>query len=294
MSDFSQGPGWWIASDGKWYPPHLHPSFQPTPYWTPGWPPSGPTQMPIPAHSGSKHRTAWAVGSIVGIVVVLVAVGIGIGLNIGSAPGHGGVLTADEGTVVFSDNFHNPYSGWQSAPDSGATFTYENNTYVIVPTGNLHWFSFAPYQEPVQQMSAAVTATESASSPVGAGFGVMCLRGTGSSQVRFEFVALNDGQWFIEENTGVPSPNRVPKVLKQDVSPAALSTATTVEGVCESQADDRTTSLDMFVNGTDVADVNAVTPLPGTGWLSAIVADSRKTAPSRITATDFVERSLSQ
>ena len=22
MSDVSQGPGWWMASDGKWYPPH--------------------------------------------------------------------------------------------------------------------------------------------------------------------------------------------------------------------------------------------------------------------------------
>lgn len=28
MSDVSQGPGWWIASDGKWYPPELHPSVQ--------------------------------------------------------------------------------------------------------------------------------------------------------------------------------------------------------------------------------------------------------------------------
>ncbi|MCL4446026.1 MAG: hypothetical protein M1134_04005 [Actinobacteria bacterium] len=28
MSDVSQGPGWWIASDGKWYPPHLHPSVE--------------------------------------------------------------------------------------------------------------------------------------------------------------------------------------------------------------------------------------------------------------------------
>ena len=25
MSDVSQGQGWWIASDGKWYPPELHP-----------------------------------------------------------------------------------------------------------------------------------------------------------------------------------------------------------------------------------------------------------------------------
>ncbi|HEY7947479.1 MAG TPA: hypothetical protein VID75_07380 [Acidimicrobiales bacterium] len=28
MSDMSGGPGWWIASDGKWYPPHLHPSVR--------------------------------------------------------------------------------------------------------------------------------------------------------------------------------------------------------------------------------------------------------------------------
>lgn len=26
MSDSSGGPGWWLASDGRWYPPELHPS----------------------------------------------------------------------------------------------------------------------------------------------------------------------------------------------------------------------------------------------------------------------------
>jgi hypothetical protein len=26
MSDKAEGPGWWIASDGKWYPPELHPA----------------------------------------------------------------------------------------------------------------------------------------------------------------------------------------------------------------------------------------------------------------------------
>jgi hypothetical protein len=31
MSDKSEGPGWWIASDGKWYPPELHPSVRDTP-----------------------------------------------------------------------------------------------------------------------------------------------------------------------------------------------------------------------------------------------------------------------
>lgn len=29
MSDTQQGPGWWLASDGRWYPPELHPSAQP-------------------------------------------------------------------------------------------------------------------------------------------------------------------------------------------------------------------------------------------------------------------------
>lgn len=28
MSDKCEGPGWWMASDGKWYPPELHPSVQ--------------------------------------------------------------------------------------------------------------------------------------------------------------------------------------------------------------------------------------------------------------------------
>jgi hypothetical protein len=27
MSEFSQGPGWWLASDGRWYPPEQHPDY---------------------------------------------------------------------------------------------------------------------------------------------------------------------------------------------------------------------------------------------------------------------------
>jgi hypothetical protein len=27
VSDRSEGPGWWQASDGQWYPPESHPSF---------------------------------------------------------------------------------------------------------------------------------------------------------------------------------------------------------------------------------------------------------------------------
>ena len=31
MSQNAEGPGWWLASDGKWYPPNLHPSVSPPP-----------------------------------------------------------------------------------------------------------------------------------------------------------------------------------------------------------------------------------------------------------------------
>lgn len=29
MSDVQQGPGWWQASDGRWYPPEQHPNYRP-------------------------------------------------------------------------------------------------------------------------------------------------------------------------------------------------------------------------------------------------------------------------
>ncbi len=33
MSDYSQGPGWWQASDGKWYPPQQAAPAAPTEPW---------------------------------------------------------------------------------------------------------------------------------------------------------------------------------------------------------------------------------------------------------------------
>src|SRR5271156_2697809 len=45
MSDVSQGPGWWQASDYKWYPPESQPNHA-TPPPPPSQPPPG---YPIPA-----------------------------------------------------------------------------------------------------------------------------------------------------------------------------------------------------------------------------------------------------
>jgi large-conductance mechanosensitive channel len=55
MADDAQGPGWWIASDGKWYPPELHPSRMPPPPWGAN-----------PQNSGATPRTnGLAIASLV-------------------------------------------------------------------------------------------------------------------------------------------------------------------------------------------------------------------------------------
>ncbi len=57
MSDTAQGPGWWLASDGKWYPPEL---------WTgpAGAGPAvvGPMQVPAPAFPGPEPAYGYGYG----------------------------------------------------------------------------------------------------------------------------------------------------------------------------------------------------------------------------------------
>jgi type II secretory pathway pseudopilin PulG len=49
MSDASQGPGWWLASDGKWYPPEpVAPKPAPPPPISPPPPATGPPMSPPP------------------------------------------------------------------------------------------------------------------------------------------------------------------------------------------------------------------------------------------------------
>jgi uncharacterized RDD family membrane protein YckC len=46
VSDVSQGPGWWQASDGKWYRPEQHPNYQPPQPAQPYGAPAGTTYPP--------------------------------------------------------------------------------------------------------------------------------------------------------------------------------------------------------------------------------------------------------
>lgn len=58
MSDISQGPGWWIASDHKWYPPELHPSVRFEPSSPLPSAQASPTMRPNPQSSFAEFTMA--------------------------------------------------------------------------------------------------------------------------------------------------------------------------------------------------------------------------------------------
>ena len=122
MSDVAQGPGWWMASDHKWYPPELHPDrapvtaaapqgsshalyttsdAAPTPYWNEtkaaqGQGPAGVATTatffgtqgtePKPSSPGRNRRRL-----VVGAVGVGVAVILAVGLVVVLGGGNGGL-----------------------------------------------------------------------------------------------------------------------------------------------------------------------------------------------------------
>ena len=77
MSDVSQGSGWWLASDGKWYPPEPPPpSTQPVE--ASANPPSAvsrpPERQPAPKRPLTKRLWFWVACGLVVVAIVAVAV----------------------------------------------------------------------------------------------------------------------------------------------------------------------------------------------------------------------------
>ena len=102
MSEQSQGPGWWLASDGKWYPPHQAPAVPPPETWGP--PPSAP-----PRSSGlsTGAKVGLAVGaSIVGLLVLVVAAALFLGGDeSSSSAGTGTAIEGDGEPVDVPDGY---------------------------------------------------------------------------------------------------------------------------------------------------------------------------------------------
>lgn len=85
MSDVSQGPGWWQASDGRWYPPEQAPRPQP--------PPGAPVAPYEPGGYGQPGAAGWGTPyrpvrstegmAVASLVVACLAIPVGCFCGIG-------------------------------------------------------------------------------------------------------------------------------------------------------------------------------------------------------------------
>ncbi|MCU1429031.1 MAG: hypothetical protein JWL83_3031 [Actinomycetia bacterium] len=94
MSDESQGPGWWLASDGKWYSPEqapgATPSYPPPTYSPPAYTPPGGQYTPPsaggqPLTAGTALSYGWAkytanLGPI--LLIILIPFGVQLVLSL--------------------------------------------------------------------------------------------------------------------------------------------------------------------------------------------------------------------
>ena len=132
MSDVSQGPGWWIASDGKWYAPEQAPAAPPAPA-----PPPVPTagaQAPaasMPAEQPKKpvYKRVWfwlliiVVLGVGGCTATLAAVGTAV--DKAATTKHTVVysVTGDGTADITWDTFQNGNSGTQQATGQSLPWT---------------------------------------------------------------------------------------------------------------------------------------------------------------------------
>jgi hypothetical protein len=195
--------------------------------------------------------------------------------------------------VVYTDDFHDPNSGWTTATlPSGTRFGYQSDAYVVNAVGDLHHLASSPYTRPVQQLTMTVSASQVVNGQTRAGFGVSCYRGSGTTTLHYEFLVEAGQRWFIERRDGVLSASGSPQVLAEGTSPAVPgSTPITVSGSCLTQSDGHTTHLAVAVNGRMVGQADDVAgTLSSDGWRADLDVASGGSEPCTATVTLFQER----
>ena len=138
MSDTSQGPGWWRATDGKWYPPQPPVAQQPAPPpptaaeapQGPGWwqasdgrwyppQPSGPVQVQVevstPKKPVYKRVWFWLLMIFLGFIVLIIALiaAAGTAINKANTTQHTIVysVTGTGAATITYDSFDNNHNG---------------------------------------------------------------------------------------------------------------------------------------------------------------------------------------
>jgi hypothetical protein len=204
------------------------------------------------------------------------------------------VLTPDRGALVFSDDFTDSGSGWSKDTTADFKASFSTSGYTVIARNLIDHEVSAPYPTPKDQLSVAVRATETSSSPAGSGFGAACDRGLTDQTISYTFVVQVDGTWDVIRHDLRPGATNPHAMLKQGTSPKAPgATSITVELMCATLADRITTRLVMFVDSTQVADItDPLNDLPRLGWVGSLMVRGVDSGPATVTATHYEERDL--
>jgi hypothetical protein len=204
--------------------------------------------------------------------------------------------TPSKGSVVFSDQFNDPGSGWPAQTlSSGTTLAYRSGRYIITMESSLHHFANSPYGAPQQQLGMLARGSIDAAGTSGSpGFGIVCRRGSGKAAVQYELFLRGDGRWFVERRDGGLSTTRAPSVLKSGSTSRPGPGEFTLEGVCATLGRSRVTRLWLFKEGALLANLRDRAPaLRGPGWLGGILASSTSSGQA-VSFSRFEERDASR
>lgn len=205
-------------------------------------------------------------------------------------------ITPTSGTQVFSDDFHDPGSGWLIGQRNGVSYSYKAGGYQVVATGAYHYFAIAPYTEPLSELALSVTATQNAGAPPTGGFGLTCASAISTqAELHYEFVVNARSRWYVERRDGPPAVGSGPAILRQGSSPVPPgSKPLTLSAVCATLPDGKTTRLVLFVNSQRVADLMDVASAGSAAadWTGELLTAGGNAAPTTVHVSRFTESSL--
>ena len=213
-------------------------------------------------------------------------------------------LGAAMGTIIFSDDFTNPGSGWPTADlaNQYTTAQYQAGGYVIGSIGSsdeaavgqsVENLVFPAKPATTQQLSMSLTATQT-DAVAGAGIGVSCRRGTGNAQVTYSFIVYNTGEYAIERLFGPASTEQRATLMWQgNAGMGPGSTPLTIVGICATMADGERVRLALFVEGRLLSDTIDVVASSTESWRGGIDMVGGAT-DSIMTAKYWEERDLAR
>jgi len=200
----------------------------------------------------------------------------------------GGPVVESSGTNLFTDDFNDSTTGWQTGRLAHSEANYAGHGYQLTVTGNVVHVAWSPYGIPVAELRQTAIATSAAGSSPSGSWGLVCGRDLGrDSELHYEFKVNARGEWRVDRREGVPSLHRFPTILQQGRVAGPVTGAATVTAMCLTAADLTTVRLMMFVNGLPVTDFTNTASASTDAWRGGLIAAAVQGGHTDVVASHY-------